>query len=78
MTERKICGKIEPKLRLGDNLVLKFPYRKGKTAHTTKIVRVCDGVVYALDPSTKEQVAVGQALWIGSILVMAMAVEVEE
>lgn len=68
---------MKPKLRLGDDLVLKFPYRKGKATHTTKIVRVCDGVVYALDPSTKCQVAVGQALWSGNILVMAMAVEIE-
>lgn len=75
MTKAAECGIIP--LKLGEDLILKFPYQKGKSAYTEKIVRVCDGIVYVLDPATKEQVAVGKALWIGNVLVMAMAVNTD-
>ena len=68
---------MEPRLHIGFDLVLKYAYQKGKATHTTKIVRVVDGIVYVLDPSTKDQIAVGKALWIGSTLVMALPVRRE-
>lgn len=77
MTETGKHGKIEPELRFGDDLILKYPYHKGKSNYTEKIVRVCDGTVYVLDPATKDQIAVGKALWIGNVLVMAMIVHQE-
>ena len=75
MTTRDECGKMKPQLRLGQDLILKYPYQKGKAAYTTKLVRVVEGMVYVLDPSTKEQILVGRALWLGDVLVMAMAVQ---
>jgi hypothetical protein len=78
LTNAAECGRIEPQLRLGEDLILKYPYQKGKATYTTKIVRVVEGMVYILDPSTKEQILVGQALWIGNVLVMAMTVHKEQ
>ena len=68
------CGKITPELSFGDDLILKLPYTKGKSSYTLKLVRVCDGEVFALDPATKEQILIGRALWLGDVLVMAMTV----
>lgn len=77
LTECDECVIMKPRLHLGFDKVLKYPYRKGKRAYTKKIVRVVDGVVYILDPSTKKQVAVGKALWVGNTLVIAMTVQKE-
>ena len=68
---------MKPKLHIGFDQVLKYPYQKGKATYTTKLVRVVGGMVYILNPSTKEQVLVGKALWVGSVLVMAMTVDIE-
>ena len=76
LTEEKECG-IIPELRLGKDLILKYPYRKGGRTYTEKIVRVCDGIVYMLDPATKDQIPVGQALMVGDVLVIAMTVQKE-
>jgi len=77
LTEERECGIIEPELRLGKDLILKYPYHKGGRTYTEKIVRVCDGTVYVLDPATKSQIAVGQALIVGTVLVIAMAIQKE-
>lgn len=75
LTKRQNCGKIEAELILGADCVLKYPYQKGKQTYTKKIVRVCDGIVYILDPSTKDQIPVGKALMMGNILVIAMTLQ---
>lgn len=77
LTKEELDVIIEPKLTLGPDRVLKFPYHKGKRLYTEKIVRVRNGTVYVLDPSTKEQIAVGKALWMGNVLVIAMTVRTE-
>ena len=74
LTDTPECGRIKPELRLGADLILKYPYQKGRATYTSKLVRVVGGMVYILNPSTKEQILVGRALWIGDVLVMAMTV----
>jgi len=74
LTDTAECGKIPPQLRLGEDLILKYPYQKGKATYTTKLVKVVEGMVYILNPVTKEQILVGRALWLGDVLVMAMTV----
>lgn len=69
---------MEPRLRLGEDLILKYPYQKGKTTYTKKIVKVVEGKVYILDPVTKEQILVGQALWTGNVLVVVLSVHRED
>lgn len=74
-TEKDVI--IKPELSLGQDLILKYPFTKGTRHHSLKIVRVVDGTVYVLDPNTKEQIAVGKALLMGPVLVMAMTVKTE-
>lgn len=69
---------IEPnKLYLGFDKVLRYAYCKGKRRYTKSIVRVVDGIVYIQDPSTKDQIECGKALWVGNVLVMALSVHRE-
>jgi len=76
LTTRQNCGKIL-ELYLGPDEVLKYAYRKGKQHYTKSIVRVVDGIVYIQDPSTKNQIECGSALWVGDILVLALSVHRE-
>lgn len=71
------CGKIRPRLSLGVDRILKYPYTKGSRSYTKKVVRVCDGIVTVLDPGTKDQTVVGLALEIDGILILALPVHRE-
>jgi len=77
LTDSEKGATIKPELSLGQDLILRYPFTKGTRHHALKILRVADGTVYVLDPSSKEQVPVGRALWMGSVLVMAMTVKTE-
>jgi len=77
LTGNKECDIIQPRLSIGFDQILKYPYRKGETTHTKKIVRVCDGTVTVLDPATKTQIVVGLAILVGDILVLALPVHRE-